>query len=139
MALDLDQLTLARPCPAKWDEMSGDERVRHCAQCKLNVYNISEMTRAEALEFLNKREGRTCLRFFKRADGTLITQDCPVGLAKVRRRMAVLSGALAASILLAAGTLLVRAGFKNASGTTMARAVDSWLNPDKYKRQHLGW
>lgn len=137
MAVDLDQLKLANPCPARWEDMSGDERVRHCEGCQLNVYNISEMTRAEAQAFLEQREGRTCLRFYKRADGTLITRDCPVGLAKVRRRMTVLASALAATVLLAASSLLIRAGCRD-SGDTLARGVDRWLRPEKYTK-YLGW
>ena len=27
--------------------MAGDERVRHCTLCSLNVYNFAEMTRDE--------------------------------------------------------------------------------------------
>lgn len=32
--------------------MDGDERVRHCALCDLNVYNFADMTRAEICELL---------------------------------------------------------------------------------------
>ena len=42
--VDLDQVTISYPCPADWNSMEGDERTRFCSQCKLNVYNISEMT-----------------------------------------------------------------------------------------------
>ena len=129
MGIDLDQISIAKPCLANWNEMSGDERSRHCGMCKLNVYNFSDMTRTEIERLLEEKEGHLCVRLFKRADGTVLTKDCPVGLAKVRRRLAIMSGALAASIFMAAGSVLARAGITNASGTTPARAVKEWLRP----------
>ncbi|HEV8593328.1 MAG TPA: hypothetical protein VGQ55_14590 [Pyrinomonadaceae bacterium] len=83
----LDNLRVASPCPANWDEMYGNERKRFCAECKLNVYNLSEMTRDEAERFLISSEGRVCVRFYRRKDGTVLTQDCPVGWAAVKRRV----------------------------------------------------
>jgi hypothetical protein len=64
--------------------MTGDDAVRHCAQCNLNVYNVEHLTSYEVREMLMKREGRVCMRFFKRFDGTVLTQDCPRGLAAVK-------------------------------------------------------
>jgi hypothetical protein len=83
----LELIQIASPCTADWESMVGDDRARHCADCQLNVYNISEMTRDEALAFLAQREGRTCVRMYRRADGTVITRDCPVGLAAVRAKV----------------------------------------------------
>ena len=83
----LDNLRVASPCPANWDEMYGNERKRFCSECKLNVYNLSEMTKEVAEQFLMNSEGRVCVRFYRRKDGTVLTQDCPVGWAAVRRRV----------------------------------------------------
>ena len=69
----LDNVRIASPCGANWNEMRGDERKRHCAMCRLNVYNLSDMTQAEAENFLINAEGRVCLRVFRRTDGTVIT------------------------------------------------------------------
>src|SRR5579872_1223747 len=76
----LQNIRIASPCPASWEQMAGDERVRHCSECKLNVYNLSAMTRVEAEELLQRREGRLCVRYYRRKDGTILTQDCPRGL-----------------------------------------------------------
>ena len=86
---NLDKLTIAAPCPVSWDTMKGDDRKRFCDMCSLNVFNISEMTRAEAESFLANSEGRICGRIYKRADGTVITKDCPVGLRAYRKKMSV--------------------------------------------------
>ena len=79
--------------------MSGDERVRFCGQCHHNVYNLSEMTAKEAEDLLSRHEGKLCVRFYRREDGTVMTSDCPVGLAKVRK-------ALGRGIALAVGLIL---------------------------------
>src|SRR5262245_27345577 len=93
MPLDLDNIRVASPCPASWEKMTGDDRVRHCQECKLNVYNLSEMTRIEAERLIANREGRMCVRFYRRVDGTILTRDCPRGLQAVVRRVSRLAGA----------------------------------------------
>jgi hypothetical protein len=60
--------------------MDGDDRVRFCDECELNVYNLVSMTEAEALELIAESEGRPCVRMYQREDGTVITRDCPVGM-----------------------------------------------------------
>ena len=129
MSIALEDLQIAKPCSADWATMSGDERVRHCGMCKLNVYNVSDMRREDAEALIQNREGHTCLRMFKREDGTVITKDCPVGLRRVRQRMAILAGGLAASIFLAAGSVLARMRFRENLGATPAKAVNQWVNP----------
>lgn len=84
--IHLDNIRIASPCSADWDAMYGDERKRFCGECKLNVYNLSGMTREEAERLVTSAEGRLCVRFWQRTDGTLLTQDCPVGWAKFRVR-----------------------------------------------------
>lgn len=90
----LDNIRIASPCPANWDEMHGDERKRHCAACKLSVYNLSEMTQTEAESFLINAEGRVCVKFYRRADGTILTKNCPVGWQKVKRKVSRTASAL---------------------------------------------
>jgi len=85
--INLNNIRIASPCSQNWEEMVGDERKRFCAQCQLHVYNFSAMTQAEVESLLMKAEGRVCGRIFRRADGTILTQDCPVGLRAVRRRV----------------------------------------------------
>jgi hypothetical protein len=85
----LDHLRIAAPCSADWDQMFSfeDKRVRFCSQCNLNVYNLSDMSRQEAEALINKTEGRLCVRFYRRADGSILTQNCPVGLRAIKRRV----------------------------------------------------
>lgn len=83
----LNSLRIAAPCSVDWNSMTGDERKRFCGLCKKNVYNISEMSRKDAAEFIRESEGEaTCIRFYRRKDGTVITDNCPLGLRKLRDR-----------------------------------------------------
>jgi hypothetical protein len=79
----LEDVQVASPCSAAWESMHGTERVRFCGECRLSVYNLSAMSRAGAEEFLAQSTGRTCVRLYRRADGTVLTQDCPRGLARL--------------------------------------------------------
>jgi hypothetical protein len=92
----LDSVQVASPCDASWEEMTGTDRVRFCGHCQRNVYYLSAMSRREAEELIQQREGRLCIRFYRRADGTILTEDCPVGLRAVRRRAALIIGGAAA-------------------------------------------
>lgn len=76
--------SVVEPCIADWDKMEGDERIRFCAACKMNVFNISEMTGDEAAEILSKPKARTCVVMSKRDDGSIYTDNCPYRLRKVR-------------------------------------------------------
>ena len=92
----LNNIKIASPCPADWESMYGNDRIRFCGQCKLNVYNLSGMSRADAESLIERAEGSMCVRYFRRADGTVLTQDCPVGWAKVKKRVSTMAaGALA--------------------------------------------
>jgi len=106
----LDGLRIASPCGEDWNKMTGDERVRACARCRLNVYNLSELTRAEAEALIISKEGNLCVRIYRRADGTIITRDCPVGLRAARLKLLRLAGAAAALLVVLATRLGWRRG-----------------------------
>ena len=95
----LNDVRVAAPCNADWDSMLGNERVRFCGQCKLNVYNVSEMTRSEAELLVAGSEGRLCVRYYRRRDGSIITQNCPFGLRALKRRLSRVSTAIGSTVL----------------------------------------
>lgn len=101
--LSLDVIDIRTPCTTSWDAMRGDDRVRFCDQCRLNVYDLSAMTREAATKLVQEREGRLCVRFYRRTDGTVLTADgCGRVRAAARRakRVAVaMAGALFAAVL----------------------------------------
>ncbi len=93
----LEGLRIASPCAARWEDMAptGDDKARHCGDCNLSVHNFSALSREEAVALVASHMDpgagnsgqRLCATWRKRADGTIIFRDCPVGLAKVRARM----------------------------------------------------
>ena len=100
--MSLDAVDIQVPCHASWEEMKGDARVRFCGACKLNVYNLSEMARGEAEALVQKREGRLCVRFYRRPDGTVLTKDCRLLLRARKRLAAAWAVGIAAVLALAA-------------------------------------
>src|SRR5215510_14708772 len=95
----LKNLRIASPCPVGWNSMSGDDKIRYCELCHLNVHNFSEMTAGEIQKLLTTSEGRICGRLYRRADGTVITRDCPVGLKAFRKRIARRAAAVLTAVL----------------------------------------
>jgi hypothetical protein len=99
----LENLRIATPCQADWDDMKGDDRARFCGRCEKNVYNLSAMTRDEGEALVREKEGRMCVRLYQRSDGTVLTNDCPVGVQRQRLRQRVwarISGAAASAALI---------------------------------------
>ena len=105
----LEHVEVAAPCKADWEQMIGSERMRFCGECNLNVYNLSGMTRFEAESLIARNEGRLCVRFYRRRDGSIITNDCPVGLRAIQRRVSYLAKAMIA----AAFTFLTSIGLQS--------------------------
>ncbi len=104
----LEDVRVAAPCGVRWDTMVGDDRVRFCGQCKKNVYNLSAMGRAEAEALIADREGPMCVRLSKRADGTVVSGDCPVGVRRRRFRIAAFSAVGGSLVALGAAIGLSR-------------------------------
>ena len=74
--------------------------MRHCGSCDKDVFDLSSLTREAAEKLLIEKEGKLCAQYYRRADGTILTADCEVGVAKkskARRRAAVAAGLLAAT------------------------------------------
>jgi hypothetical protein len=96
---DINKLRIASPCSMNWENMSGNQMARFCQSCQLNVYNFSEMSAGEIRKLILQKEGRVCGRLYKRADGTVITKDCPTGLWALRKRMSRTASAVFATVL----------------------------------------
>jgi hypothetical protein len=101
-AVSLEIIDIAKPCPADWDDMRGDEQVRFCKHCSLDVYNLSAMTREAAERLVAEREGRLCVRMFRRLDGTVVTDDCEGAIRLAARRVGRFAKAMAAVVITAA-------------------------------------
>lgn len=93
----LGEVRVASPCHADWNAMTGDEQTRFCDKCSKHVYNISAMTTEQAESLIRAKEGNLCIRYYQRADGTVMTADCPVGVRKKRNRRLAFAAAFGAA------------------------------------------
>jgi hypothetical protein len=129
---NLDDLRIASPCDASWESMRpltthDGEHARFCGACNKNVYDLSSMTRADALALIERHEGRCCVRFYVRPDGTVLTEDCPVGvraLLKQAERRALLTAAAGVSVVAAFVAFVVGASHR---ATCSVKAKETWI------------
>lgn len=138
---NLDQIRVAAPCSADWDKMTGDDRVRFCGLCKKNVYNLSNMSRDEAVTLLQEKEGSVCTRFYRRPDGTVLTDNCPVGLRVIRNRVRWATVAASAALIAVGAFVGMRSAkaagvsvrdvqpFKAMQDVQPVKALVDWLDP----------
>jgi hypothetical protein len=114
----LRRIDIASPCTASWAAMAGDERVRHCGDCNKQVFNLSAMPEADAAALLSDNsEGALCVRFYQRADGTVMTADCSTSARAYTRRT------LRKLPFVAGGALLAWSAAAHAAGPGAERPV----------------
>ncbi|MBV9470967.1 MAG: hypothetical protein JOZ57_17155, partial [Abitibacteriaceae bacterium] len=114
----LSQMQIAAPCQSSWDKMPGGDQVRFCQSCYKNVYNLSHMTRTEAVQLVTQTEGHSCARYYRRADGTIMTEECPVGLHRVHRPLKCFRAAMLGFFAPLLGFVAVVLGTKLTGATT---------------------
>lgn len=120
----LEQLEIARPCGESWHAMPGDDRVRHCGVCCNRVYNISALTREQALELVFGSPTPVCVRLYRRADGTVMTDDC-----RQAARGAIRLGILVGFPLLVLLALMLVAALDADRGRLVMGAVPADADP----------
>jgi len=98
--------------------MAGDDAKRFCGKCEKHVYNLPLLTPNELVDLIEMTEGKFCGRIFARKDGTVLTNDCPVGLtaklARARRKKAVGAGGAIAALCFTAGAAILAASWGGA-------------------------
>lgn len=63
---------LAQPCPKRWEELSGDDRRRACADCGKDVLAVSELGLEEARA---ASKSGACLSFVELPGGLVRTRE----------------------------------------------------------------
>gem|GEM_PF-6264579 len=68
------QITVPSPCSQDWFDMDaeGEQPARFCNQCQEHVYDISSMTRREALAFMEKHRWQVCVNYEVDEDGEIL-------------------------------------------------------------------
>ena len=121
--INLDVISIKDPCTEDWGKMQGDDRVRFCGLCSMNVYNLSEMSRKEAEDLIANREGRLCVRYYMRQDGTVISKDCSRIRKMIRRSKAMVAGVCSMIVTTTLGIFGISAAQSQASGSNLSNAV----------------
>ena len=95
----LKNLTVPSPCIADWDSMTGNDQVRFCEHCSLNVHNLSLITRSQAERLIAQSNGRLCVRYHHDATGQPVTLPVGQKLHRISRRVSrIAAGAFTATL-----------------------------------------
>jgi hypothetical protein len=129
----LSQIQVASPCSADWDEMEGDDKVRFCGECRRHVFNLSAMDVEEAGAKIAEHADGLCVRFFRRTDGMILTQDCPVGVEQARKRRRL---AIRTSVEVTIGLALISAVARALISPTLA-TTGMVAPPSSYREPEL--
>ena len=123
------ELKISSPCPMRWESLTGDDRVRYCGRCRLNVYNLAEMGRDEIESIFRATKGRVCGRLYLRGDRTATLRDCPEGRFNVVRRRI-------RNAFVGIGVLVFALGCRSISGPDLsglprwAQSIASWFGQE---------
>lgn len=110
-------LEIASPCTVPWDSMRGDDRVRFCGKCRLDVYSVAGLTRDELRQLIETGQGAVCVRLLRRPDGTVMTRDCGASARRLARRVLTAISIFVAIVL-----------------TGTAAGFDSWMTAIRWPR-----
>jgi hypothetical protein len=135
----LSGVRVASPCTVEWTAMApvdGGDQVRHCGNCKKNVYNLSSMTREEAETLLLAKEGRMCVRYYQRSDGTILLKDCMVAPSAAKRRL-IAAGAAALLATASGAALLSRNTDERAMASNILSPTSNEEIPDNLKLSNV--
>jgi hypothetical protein len=95
----LKNLTVPSPCPVDWNSMTGNDQVRFCEHCSLDVHNLSLMTRSEAERLVARSNGRLCVQYIRDPNGQLVTLPVGQKLHRISRRVSqIAAGAFTAAL-----------------------------------------
>jgi hypothetical protein len=105
----LERVRIATPCRARWEDMAGDDVVRHCSRCGKDVYDLASMTTSEAEALLASDGQRPCVRLRRRRDGRVVTADCPPPSWSERTGARLATAGAAAAVAIAGGVVAAHA------------------------------
>jgi carboxypeptidase family protein/ankyrin repeat protein len=95
----LNNLTIPSPCTEDWNSMTGNDEVRFCKHCNLDVHNLSQMTRSQAQRLVGRSNGRLCVRYHQDPTGRPLMLPVRQRLHRIGRRASRLAaGAFTATL-----------------------------------------
>lgn len=95
----LNNVTVPSQCTEDWNSMTGNDQVRFCKHCNLDVHNLSQMTRSQAQRLIDRSNGRLCVRFYHDYAGQPLTLPVRQKLHRISRRVSrIAAGAFTATL-----------------------------------------
>jgi hypothetical protein len=73
----LNRLVIQSPCKKSWEEMTGGDTERHCAECDRQVFDFRRMTPRQISTRLQATGGHLCAQLTRGSDGRLLTLEPP--------------------------------------------------------------
>jgi hypothetical protein len=73
----LNRLVIQSPCKKSWEEMTGGDTERHCAECDRQVFDFRRMTPRQITTRLQAAGGHLCAGLTRGSDGRLLTLEPP--------------------------------------------------------------
>src|ERR1700733_13036212 len=64
-------IDIPEPCSQSWEQMTPEGKGRHCNSCKQTVYDFTQMSNAEILNFISTH-GQVCGNYYKDQLGQLL-------------------------------------------------------------------
>jgi hypothetical protein len=123
----LNNITVPSPCTADWNSMIGNDQVRFCSHCNLNVHNLSQMTRSQAERLVGRANGRLCVRYHHDSMGQPRTLPVRRKLHRIGRRVSrIAAGAFTATLSV---TAAVAQGSASSQSGDLNRTMVSQTNP----------
>ena len=110
--------------------MKGDDRIRFCGRCNLNVYNLAVMKPHEVEALVRRTNGRLCGRLYMRDDRTATLRDCGGSRARKVTRRVVAAGIF---LLLTAFSWFLKATVTEPDRSVHPKWVQSvlnWIDPE---------
>lgn len=83
----VQSIVVESPCTERWDDMTGNDVVRFCDRCNLNVHNLTSMSERDAEKLIASKPVRPCVYFYRRENGAIVTDNCPKALRPIRNRI----------------------------------------------------
>jgi hypothetical protein len=108
----LTSLPLAEACGVEWDDMLGNGRVRRCAKCRKQVFNISGLSLADAEVLVRGRLERDGGPLHRRSDGGVVAGACARGRWRRPMRRATTIGLGVLAVLIGCALLIRTMGSK---------------------------
>lgn len=95
----LDQLNVAQPCSASWEEMTGNHQKRFCSECSKHVFDFTQMTRQQIEAVTAIHQGNLCARITRREDGSMVMAEPSLPVYPSRRLNSPMLNAAVATVL----------------------------------------